>query len=116
MKFKIYGLFSLILIILVSGCSMTMEYGNWPNVDNLSLLRLGESTSSEITSALGEPTGYGKGYMPDFPGTATVWSYEYQKISGNEADVSILLVFLRDGVYQGHFWFDAKDTAVVNQE
>jgi len=100
------------LVFIFAGCAMTLEYGRWPEPTQLDKLQLGQSDSTEILQLLGEPTGKGMGRMPDFPDTATVWSYEYQRVSGattSEVEINLLLIFLKDGVYQGHFWFEADD-------
>lgn len=106
------------LVAIVTGCAMTLEYGRWPDPGQLAKLRLGHSDSEEIRRLLGEPTGKGEGRMPDFPDTATVWSYEYQRVSASttasEVEINLLMVFLKDGIYQGHFWFEADDEAQIS--
>jgi len=102
-------IFFLIIAALSTGCA-TIEYGEWPNTDLLSSLQLDLSNGEDIKRLLGEPTGRGKGRMPDFPGTADVWSYEYTRANGNRMNVSILLIFMINDIYQGHFWFVANDS------
>lgn len=97
---------------IIAGCAVSLDYGRWPDHSQLANLRLGQSDSAEILRLLGEPTGKGEGHMPDFPYTATVWSYEYQRVmasTASEIEVNLLMVFLKDGIYQGHFWFEADD-------
>ena len=101
------------LVIIVAGCAISLDYGRWPDPSQLAKLRLGQSDSAEVLRLLGEPTGKGKGHMPDFPYTATVWSYEYQRVMASmgtsEIEVDLMMVFLKDDIYQGHFWFEADD-------
>ena len=118
MKTVLRHLFLVPFLALVAGCAMTLEYGRWPDTDQLGKLRLGQSDSAEVRQLLGEPTGKGQGRMPDFPGTATVWSYEYQRISaaaGSDVEINVLMVFLSEGIYQGHFWFEAVDKMQVSE-
>ena len=100
------------LATAIGGCAMSLEYGRWPDPGRLAELRLGQSDSAEVLRLLGQPTGKGKGRMPDFPDTATVWSYEDQRVvasTASEVEINLLMVFLKDGIYQGHFWFEADD-------
>lgn len=106
------SLFWLSLALIATGCATSLEYGRWPDTSRLAELRLGQSDSQMVLDLLGEPTGKGEGRMPDFPDKATVWSYEYQSIAASaasEVEINLLMVFLKDGIYQGHFWFAADD-------
>ena len=113
MQIILRSLFWVLLVAAIAGCAMSLEYGRWPDPSQLDKLQLGQSDSAESLRLLGEPTGKGKGRMPDFPDTADVWSYEYQLVSAgasaSEVEINLLLVFLSDGIYQGHFWFEAVD-------
>lgn len=117
MKRILQGLIFVSLLAIIAGCAMTMEYGRWPDPGQLAKLRLGQSDSTEVLQLLGEPTGRGVGRMPDFTDRATVWSYEYQRISGaavSETEINLLFVFLWHDLYVGHFWFEVDDQMKIS--
>ncbi len=114
MKMLIKNLIWIMLAALSMGCVTTVEYGRWPDPEQLNNLKLAYSTSENVRELLGEPTGKGEGRMPDFVGTATVWSYEYMRTTGSDVKMNMLLVFLWNDKYQGHFWFVAEDKLQVS--
>jgi hypothetical protein len=89
------------------GC-MTLESGVPPRVDRLASLTVGQSTPSDILQTLGEPRGKGMSRMtPDLP-ARDIWVYEHMSSDGKAANLKILMVFLYDGRYDGHFWFGSN--------
>ena len=80
------------------------------------ILKRGESKSSDIQSVLGTPNGTGSLLLPDEKQPRTVLFYEkfdvdtsHVKRVGDyiEIDVrqDVLLIFLKDDYYDGFFWF-----------
>jgi len=95
------------LAACLAGC-MTLESGVPPRVDRLSSLKVGLSTPSDVLQALGEPRGKGMSRMtPDLP-PRDIWVYEHMSIDGKAANLKILMVFLYEGRYDGHFWFGSN--------
>ena len=120
MKKQRLGLAGL-LILTVVGCANPppIYLGSPIETDRLSGLVVGKSTESEVRTALGTPTG--QGVWRNSPGDAPMdlRVYEYDRMNGEQVNVSILVVFLQKGTYQGHFWFGAdellKQTASLPQ-
>lgn len=95
------------IVLALAGC-MTLESGVPPRVDRLGTLTAGKSTSSEVLQTLGEPRGKGVTRMTaDLP-PRDIWVYEHMTSDGKAVDLKILLVFLYEGRYDGHFWFGSN--------
>jgi hypothetical protein len=102
---------------LLSGC-VSMTYGVPPKTDRLATLIPGQSRSSDVLLAMGEPRGKGAAHLsPQLP-LRKVWYYEYVKASGLKSmsvDTKMLLVFMRDDVYDGYLWFSSIDKVTVTK-
>jgi hypothetical protein len=99
-----------LLLLFTAGCaSPPMYFGNPIPADRLGSLVMGKSTDANIRAALGPPDGYGmwRNSREDAPKDLRV--YEYERQTSTQANVAMLLVFERNGIYQGHFWFGADD-------
>ena len=100
----------LILIVgIVGGCASTIEFGARPNTNTLVNLSVGQSTEEDIRFALGEPRGHGAARFSQDLITRDIWFYEYVRSDIKSIDVEILMVFLKDCSYDGHFWFSSVD-------
>ena len=100
-----------VVAALLSGC-VSMTYGVLPNTSRLATLTPGQSRSSDVLLAMGEPRGKGAAHLsPQLP-LRNVWYYEYVKASGAmsmSVDAKMLLVFMRDDVYDGYLWFSSLE-------
>jgi outer membrane protein assembly factor BamE (lipoprotein component of BamABCDE complex) len=98
-------------LVAQSGC-VTAIYGVQPNTDRLAQLVPGESRSSDVLLALGEPRGKGAAHLsPELP-LRNVWYYEYVKGSGAmtmTVNLKMLIVFLQGDVYDGYLWFSSVE-------
>jgi hypothetical protein len=109
---KLSRLFSAVLLISFSAaCSgIQLRAGNRPNVDLLEKpLRLGESTRADVLTALGEPIGKGRAFLPIDPKlkTATMWSYYYEEGTFEDDRRIFLFVFFDEDRYDGYMWFSS---------
>lgn len=98
----------LILIVLAGclhGCVPTMRYGSPPKTERLQALRVNESTSSDVLSALGQPRGRGEVRLNEHVEPRDIWFYEYTEVDGTRVNLKMLMVYLHKGVYEGHLWF-----------
>lgn len=82
-----------------------MKMGKTPAFDRLSELKVGISTSKDVTAVLGKPQGRGATRSQSY-GLKDAWLYESTETEGAKARVSMLMIFLdKDtGVYHGHMW------------
>lgn len=114
-------LFRLMVIMhLVGGASFLMAanpalgqtIGERPRIAGLATLRSGVSTKAEVLAAMGiAPRGYGfTRYTADQP-LRNLWSYEFMQIQGAQIGLQIVLIFFREDVYEGYFWFSAEEIA-----
>lgn len=90
----------------LAGCASEFRFGNPPRVDRLAALKPGVSTQADILTQLGEPRGRGAMRMEsEFPKQEIMY-YEFTEanVSGRSR-LKMLLVFVRDGKYDGHLWF-----------
>ncbi len=92
----------------LTGC-ITIEQGVRPKFDQLEKLTLRQSGESDVMAALGKPSGRGLSRFPDDPVLRRIWSYEYVRSAIPDVDTRILLVFFRDGRYDGYMWFSANN-------
>ena len=78
-------------------------------VDGLDKLVSEQSSAAEVRAALGKPRGYGMTrHTPNLP-IWHIWFYDYNQFKGDQVGLSILLVFMRDDRYVGHYWFAAQE-------
>jgi len=96
--------------VVVGGCETRAIYmGSQPRIEGLGKLVPQQSTLSGVQQTLGQPRGFGKmRHSPDLP-VMDVLAYEYVRFKGDQAAISILLVYLDDGLYEGHLWFSAQE-------
>jgi len=102
---------ALVVLMLAGACTAQTVHipGTTPPVEALTALEYRKSTAAQVRSALGEPSGYGMmRHSPDVP-LARVWYYERVLVKGDQIRLHILLVYLHDEIYQGHFWFAADE-------
>ena len=106
----------LILGLVVSLGSMscfpsTVRYGFPPQIDKLNTLTHGTSTSADIVLALGQPRGDGVARSTIEPTPRQIYYYEYVEAGtySGKIELSMLLVFVRDGRYDGHLWFSSAN-------
>ena len=90
----------------LAGCSTSFKYGVWPRIEDLARLQRGVSTPEEVRRVLGEPRGQGEAWFS--VGPATIWFYDYGEVTSGGRQLKYLMVFLRDGAYDGHLWFDME--------
>lgn len=86
-------------------------------------LKKGYSTTEDIRRILGEPTGSGSVFMASVQQRPLdMWFYQDIELTGiksskGQIDLEmrqqILLVFLRDGTYEGFMWFSNADAATA---
>lgn len=96
------------VLMLATGCASSSHFGTPPRVAALAQLTVGQSTSADILQVLGEPRGNGAARFPVNPELRTVWFYEYLEAEGGSSKVSALIVFVRDGRYEGYLWFSSS--------
>jgi len=92
-------------LTLTAGCASSSSFGVPPRVAGLTKLMVGESSPADILSVLGEPRGKGAARFPVDPELRTVWYYDYVHSEGGRTELAALIVFLREGRYEGHLWF-----------
>jgi hypothetical protein len=109
---RIVGL--LVAISVTATACASIEWGVKPNTQNLARLTVGVSASSEILASLGQPRGKGAGRWAEVPEPREIWYYEYTKTDGSRVEMTMLLVFLKEGRYDGHLWFSSAQ--IVQQE
>ena len=95
----------------LEGC-VSVTYGVQAHTDRLAQLIPGQTRSSDVLLALGEPRGKGAAHLsPEMP-LRNVWYYEYVRASGlttMSVDLKMLLVFMRGDVYDGYLWFSSVE-------
>ncbi len=73
------------------------------------VLQRGVSTPADVRAAIGEPHGQGGFLSPGDPTERQVWYYEKFEFAGAgksfDIQQNILLVFFKDGRYDGFLWF-----------
>ena len=100
-----------LILLLAVGCSAPppIYFGRPIPVDGLDKLVSEQSSAAEVRAALGKPRGYGMTrHTPNLP-IWHIWFYDYNQIKGDQVGLSILLVFMHDGRYVGHYWFAAQE-------
>jgi hypothetical protein len=97
-------------IAWLSGCATPpINVGTPPAVEMLSGLVVGTSTAQDVRNALGEPRGSGKVRHNTDVEARDIIYYEFIQLKGNQIGLKLLLVFLKDDVYDGHLWFGAQE-------
>ena len=102
-----FGQASLIVAaIYVLGC-LSAQSGVRPRIDQLSRLKVGVSTRTEVRAALGEPNGNGAARFSPATRRREVWFYDYAKSGWLGTHFVVLGVFLDENLYDGHLWFSS---------
>jgi hypothetical protein len=109
-----------IIMVSFAGCASPAKFTTRKEAFNTNaletILKRGESKSSDVQAVLGKPNGTGSLLLPDEKQPRTVLFYEkfdvdtsHMKRVGDyiEIDVrqDVLLIFLKDDYYDGFFWF-----------
>ena len=72
-------------------------------------LRRGASTMADVERLLGKPDGTGAALLPAESTPKTTWIYERIELESSGAGTTvtqdIVLVFFREGVFDGFMWF-----------
>jgi hypothetical protein len=102
-----------LLVATLFGCTTTL--GTPPKYAALSGLSRGQSTEDDVRRALGEPVGKGAMRTGKVAELRQVWSYEHAVASSSSTAFGILLVFFRDGHYDGHLWFTSDSLLEVGR-
>ena len=98
--------------ITLAACTQSVTFGAKPQTDRLSALVRGRSTAADVLLALGEPRGRGAARFADQsdPARRDVLFYEFVQSGGSVVNLKMLIVFMRDGMYDGHLWFSSVDS------
>ena len=67
------------------------------------------ATKADVLLALGEPRGSGGARVSPDSEDEEIWLYEFMRINGKKVSLEILLVFLDEGLYDGHLWFRSTE-------
>ena len=108
---RILKVLLMVVCVTLAACAQSVTYGAKPQTDRLSMLVRVKSTAADVLRALGEPRGRGAARLADEPNSARrdVLFYEYVQSNGSTVNLKMLMVFMRDGTYDGHFWFSSVD-------
>ena len=91
---------------LLTACA---NIGVPPRLNGLEILRPGVSTEADILQSLGEPRGRGIArFTADFE-PREVWFYEHVESRGSDVSLTLLLVLVKQGLYDGHLWFSSEE-------
>ncbi|MDJ0909190.1 MAG: hypothetical protein QNI99_08340 [Woeseiaceae bacterium] len=102
----------LFVAISMAGCGgFVFRTGSRPDIAALDSLTIGQSSSDEVRSTLGAPFGTGRTYLPYQESPQEMWSYYYEESSMEDGRRTFLLVYLKDGVYDGYMWFSSLPDA-----
>ena len=99
--------------LVLTGCG-TVRLGTPPPVERLAALSPGVSSEADVLLALGQPAGRGVTRFAVEPTPRTVWFYRMVQGEGQKITLSMLLVFLRSDLYEGHLWFSG--TQIMERE
>ena len=102
-----------LLVATFAGCTTTL--GTPPRYQALSGLTRGQSTEDDVRRALGDPVGKGAMRTGKVTEPRQVWSYEHAVASSSSTAFGILLVFFRDGHYDGHLWFTSDSLLEISR-
>ena len=97
----------LVALGILAGC-VTVEHGVRPDFARLETLVPRQSGEAEVARALGDPSGKGMARFPADRIRRPVWSYEFVRSNITQANTRFLLVFFRDGRYDGYMWFSSE--------
>ena len=100
----------LLACLALSGCAtVQVQSGDEVALAALEQLWIGESSELDIKAALGPPNGQGQAVLPFEETARSVWSYHFEqgllRKGKFESQRLELLVFVKDGRYDGYLWF-----------
>lgn len=107
---RVFGQLAVILLACsyIAGCAeVKVRAGNSIDIAALDQLRVGESTSDEVTALLGRPYGEGRSYLPFQAEHLDMWSYYYELGTLSDDRRTFLFVYFDDEIYDGHMWFSS---------
>jgi len=102
-------------VTATAGC-ISISHGVMPHVDRLKSLQVGTSTTTDVLLLIGQPRGWGVARLRPELEPRDLWLYEFQTaegslLTGTESfEITMLVVFLRNDVYEGYLWFSSADT------
>jgi len=98
----------------IGACSTTKALQHHRLEQIESKLTRGISTKADVLKVFGKRDGFGTVLMPSDPIIREMWYYEDIKFSqgfdfiNKEQRIKILLIYFKDGVYDGYMWFATK--------
>ena len=109
--FYVFRILALLLFFFqVTGCAPTITIGKMPKIDVLASFTPGVSSIEDIRNGLGEPHARGMSrWSIDKEIPAKIWEYQFTKASGRQIQFTLLMVFIREGHYDGHLWFSSAE-------
>ena len=92
----------------LSGCAdIRLRMGTETQPQNIeSVLRLNQSTQSDVRQMYGAPDGIGAYVSPITGKYSTVWSYYFAEGTLKSMDDTFLFVYFDNDVYEGYLWFE----------
>ena len=104
------------VLVFLSGCAAqsvkTHASGEVQQLD--SKLNRGQSTQADVLLFLGEPDGAGEALLPTSDDAREIWYYESHASGLSSASMKVLLVYFREGVYDGYLWFENTSNITLN--
>ena len=100
-----------VAVLALLGCTPPppLSDGSLVDTDRLAELKPGVSTADTVRATLGSPRGNGMARFNSETGLDTVWYYEIIRIKDKQAQLKLLVVFLKDEIYDGHLWFASQE-------
>jgi hypothetical protein len=96
-----------LVALSLSACSVSVVAGRFASLDGLDRLKPGESTRAEALQEIGHPYGCGRAQFPDEREPRDVCYYYYGEATLKDSHGMYLLVFFREGRYDGYMWFSS---------
>ena len=100
-------------LLAACGAAPVLDFGRPAPVGEISTLKMGVSTPEQVRALLGAPRGDGIVRLSKDVEPRTIWYYEYGQFKGSQVALKIVLVFFKDGRYDGHLWFSSKELVDV---
>jgi len=112
-----------ILFALTAACAQGVTTGAFTQTGRIETeLKRGISTKMDVQRVLGAPKGTGSAVLPLDPRPRELWIYQDMKITElhsegqgvlrGETRLQFLLVFFREGVFDGFMWSSSMPTPV----
>lgn len=100
-------LLSAALATALVGCVPNVMIGARPSLEHLPKLKPGVSTEIDVVRLLGQPRGRGVARFKSEMAPRNVWFYEHVETKGSDISLTVLLVVIHDGRYDGYLWFSS---------